>query len=136
MSPSYLEGTAHLGGINIGTKINDQLDNSTFPDLSVKINRHAVRIHPGEHWGGSISTIGVLNKTLFVPLRKLFGVTLACHFILGYGNGLVIGHVKRCDLILWDTEADRAVVELTRGLEGVDIAFQGGGDDETSFGHE
>ena len=63
-------------------------------------------------------------------------MTLACHLILGYGNGLVIGHVKRCDLILWDAEADRAVVELTRGLEGVDIAFQGGGDDETSFGHE
>ena len=46
------------------------------------------------------------------------------------GQGLLVLIFKGINIRFWDSEANGATVELTGGLEGVDVAFQFGLDDK------
>ena len=135
MCPTDLKGAANLCSIGVGTKVNDQSDNSTFPDLCVQINRLTIGVNPREHRRGAFAAVGVLDQSINIPLRQLFGVAFACHFVFGNSNHLFVGCVKFRDVSLWNLETDGTVVELSRRLKGIDEALKGGRDDETSFGH-
>ena len=63
-------------------------------------------------------------------------MTLTFDSVTANGNGLLVGSIKLRQIRFGNLEADGAVVELTAGLEGIDVAFKSGGDDETSFGHK